>query len=211
MTSVSTPPTPPVRPPSRAAWKYLLLALALLLVLTVLLVLAVGGALALLADQAIDQESKQDAKCCWEKHATAASVSERLGVHIPASATDQRAGVKQNSRNTIALLAFSLPTRDADAYLAQLLPEDWTMEPPDGIGGAAPVEASSSFRHLGLPEPGTAGPESDVRAVVGLCPDSLGGAAKSDTLKRCIDLYRRPVTGPGDQTWLYFRSQVAGQ
>lgn len=182
----------------------------MLLSLAIALALAAGGltALKLLADQALDEQIEHDMTCCWEKNATAASVARRIGIRIPGSATDRRAGVKENDRQTIAVLAFTVPTRDAESYLTRLVPKDQTMVTPARPGGATPHEPDSTFRHLGLPEPSTAAPESGV-LTVNLCDDAASEEAAY--LKHCVDVYRLPVPETDDSTRLYFRSHVAGQ
>ncbi len=202
MKSTSGPPTPSA-PPVRGTLKQWLLALAMLLVL------AAAGvtALVLLTKHTAGKGARQEATCCWDEHASPNSVGGRIGIRTPASATDQHAGVKRNSRYTTAVLAFTLPTKDAQAYLGQLIPKGTSMVTPERPDGTAPPEPDSTFRHLGLPEPSTPGPHSDV-STVSLCPKSLGGDSLDIALKHCVDIYQRP--GPSEQTWLYFRSMVAG-
>jgi hypothetical protein len=202
MKSTSSPAAPPA-PPVRGTLRQWLLALA------VVLVLAAAGvtALVLLSKHTAGREADQDAACCWDKHASPDSVGDRIGIRTPASATGQHAGVKTNSRYTTAILAFTLPTKDAQAYLVQLIPKGTSMVSPEWPDGTAPPEPDSTFRHLGLPEPSTAGPHSKV-STVSLCPKSLGGDSPDSDLKHCVNIYQRP--GPSGQTWLYFRSVVAG-
>lgn len=182
----------------------------LLLSLVVVFALVAGGiaAFSLLVDEALDEEVKRDRTCCWDKHATVASVARRIGIRIPTSAIDRRAGVKENDRQTVAVIAFTVPTRLAESYLARLVPEDERMVAPTWPDGSAPPEPDSTFRHLGLPEPSTVGPHSGVRTV-NLCPDAAGKEAVH--LKHCVDVYRLAVNGTADRTRLYFRSVVAGQ
>ncbi|MFI6344002.1 hypothetical protein [Streptomyces sp. NPDC050560] len=202
MTSPSAPPVSSGQPARKCRRHWLL-------PLTVAVVLVVGGVLVLeeFVGRSVDGQAAHDSVCCWEKDAGPDSVSHRIGVRIPASAVDRRAGVKTNARYTTAILAFTLPTRDAESYLARLVPGDVTMVAPLRPGDPVPAEPDSSFRHLRLPEPSRAGPSSGTRTI-SLCSDAASEEAAR--LRHCVDVYRGPAAGAHD-TRLYFRSAVAGQ
>lgn len=180
-----------------------------MLSLAVVLAVLGGGVavVALLTQRAVDRRTEHDST--WREGVTAASVAQRIGIRTPKSATGERAGVRDNSRYTVALITFTVPTRDAQSYLARLVPEDTDMVTPVAPGDTPPPAPDASFRKLGLPDPATAEPDSGVRTA-NLCPDA--NSKEAAHLKHCVDVYQGPVAGGGDaRTRLYFRATVAGQ
>ncbi|MEW2086811.1 hypothetical protein [Streptomyces sp. NPDC005283] len=113
---------------------------------------AVVVSLAFLADSSSDLEKEKN--CCWSEGATPAWVSRVTGLKIPVEASDVRVGYHSGSRYDTALMAFTLPDKKADEYLAQLTPEGSKM-----IENTNPREKDYSpavgFAHLGIPEPET--------------------------------------------------------
>ncbi|MFJ8918856.1 hypothetical protein ACIREK_05225 [Streptomyces sp. NPDC102415] len=86
--------------------------------------------------------------CCWECGAAPA----RMGVRIPATASDRRAGYKVGERYDTGLLSSLLPTAEADTYTGRLIQGDSEL-----IKHCHPEEKdyrpAAVFGHLGLVEP----------------------------------------------------------
>ncbi|MGY0058416.1 hypothetical protein ACWY4P_17990 [Streptomyces sp. LZ34] len=156
---------------------------------------------AIIADDAVSDQADQDKKCCWKSGATPAWMSETMGIRIPAAASDRRAGYKTSSRYDIGVLSFTLPRREADAYLSQLVPADQEM-----IANLHPEQKGykpmAPFAHLGLPEP-----ETLVKGArrVGFCPDELT-SPEGKHLHYCVDLFAHEFA-PGS-TRVYIRSTI---
>ncbi|MFV0129224.1 hypothetical protein ACLGI4_16200 [Streptomyces sp. HMX112] len=89
----------------------------------------------------------------WDERATPATVSERMGVTVPAGAADRRAAHQHGFQDDGLLLAFTLPTAEVDAFVRRLRPERdlRTREEPR----RDPVAPATPFARLGLPEPDT--------------------------------------------------------
>ncbi|WP_237749496.1 hypothetical protein [Streptomyces sp. SS] len=159
------------------------------------------GAFSLLADKWLSDSAAKAKDCCWEAGATPAWMSDRIGLRIPANATDRRAGYKVGERYDTGLLSFTLPTPDATAYLAPLTPAGARMIPnpepePPGYRPAA------GFTHLGLPEP-----ETLVTGTLmgGFCPDTVH-SPDTEHLTYCVQVFSHEPT-PGT-TRLYLRSTI---
>ncbi|MFB7977885.1 hypothetical protein [Streptomyces vinaceus] len=60
-------------------------------------------------------------KCCWEQNAAPEWVAMSLGLQVPRTATDRRAGPHTNEPYDVVLLAFTVPTAKADWLLQPLL------------------------------------------------------------------------------------------
>ncbi|MET9654731.1 hypothetical protein ABZZ44_31275 [Streptomyces sp. NPDC006460] len=174
----------------------------------VAVLLAVAGAVvvsfALLADRWLSGSAASEKECCWAAGATPAWTSERLGLPIPAGAADRRAGYKSGERYDTGLLSFTLPTREATAYLAPLTPKGTRLIRNTEPRGAD-FSRADGFAHLGLPEPET--------LVEGLlhgdaCPGAATVPDDADPADidpgRCAEVYAHEVT-PGT-TRLYLRS-----
>lgn len=127
----------------------------ILLVVTAVVAVAAAAvvALAFLADTVSSDLEKQE-ECCWAEGATPAWVSQVTGLRIPTEASDVRVGYHRGSRYDTALMAFTLPDKKADEYLAQLTAEGSKMienTHPRGKDYSPAV----GFAHLGIPEPET--------------------------------------------------------
>ncbi|GAB2870456.1 hypothetical protein [Streptomyces mayteni] len=87
----------------------------------------------------------------WRTDATPASVSEQLGVPIPAAATDRRAAYQDGFQDDALLLAFLLPSTELDSFLLTLAPEvELNQRDEPRLPSSTPM---APFAHLGLPEP----------------------------------------------------------
>ncbi|MYS15819.1 hypothetical protein [Streptomyces sp. SID4982] len=161
------------------------------------------GAVALLGDRAVSETAVKEKNCCWEKGVTPAGLSDRIGIRIPAEATDRKAAVKTNSRYSTGLLAFTLPEDTASGYLSRMVPEDTEMianiaPKPDAYKGDAP------FTHLVLTEPETI--TSKLRKTA-LCPEDTE-TSEGKYLRGCVDIYAHDFE-PGS-TRIYVRSSGVG-
>ncbi|KPI10899.1 hypothetical protein OV450_3207 [Actinobacteria bacterium OV450] len=92
--------------------------------------------------------------CCWEENATPEWTAGLLGVHVPETATDRRAGLHSNVQYDAALLAFTVTTAEADRFV-QPLRRDGTQMVPNLHPEEPGFTRSDGFTHLGLPEPET--------------------------------------------------------
>ncbi|WP_254667839.1 hypothetical protein [Streptomyces griseus] len=139
--------------------------------------------------------------CCWEDGATPAWMSDRMGIRIPGTASDRRAGYKVGERHDTGLLSFVLPTAEAETYTGRLIPDGTEM-----IKNIHPEEKdyrpAAAFGHLGLAEPET--PVQGLRRI-SLCPDDLA-TPEGRYLRRCVDLFAHEFT-PGT-TRIYVRSTI---
>ncbi|MFI6724722.1 hypothetical protein NRF20_11200 [Streptomyces sp. R-74717] len=175
----------------------------LLLALGVTVVVVVGGivAFSVLSDKWLSDAAKKDKNCCWEQSATPVGISERIGIRIPQGAVDRRAAFKSNSRYDTGILAFTLPTDEADGYVGRLIDADTRMAPnvapkPDAYQGDAP------FTHLGLPEPETLASNLGRSSV---CPEDTE-TVEGKYLRNCVDVYAHEFE-PGS-TRIYIRSHI---
>ncbi|GAA3643198.1 hypothetical protein ACG5V6_07980 [Streptomyces chitinivorans] len=159
------------------------------------------GSFAHFSDKALSDQRDKERRCCWAEGATPQWMSEVIGVRVPKSATDRRAGYKIGSRLDTGLLAFTLPSQEADEYLAPMTPEGTEM-----IGNFHPegedYKPAAAFAHLGLPEP-----ETIVKGMRlgGFCPDDVGTGDAIDT-NYCVDIFAHEFT-PGS-TRIYLRSTI---
>ena len=140
------------------------------------------------------------------RSACAASVglawmSDQMGIRIPDTASDRRAGYKVGERYDTGLLSFVLPTDEAETYASRLIRSGTKM-----IENLHPEEKdyrpAAAFGHLGLPEP-----ETFVKGLrkTSLCPDDLA-TPEGKYLQRCVDLFAHEFT-PGT-TRIYVRSTI---
>lgn len=83
----------------------------------VLTVAAAAVAAALVVQDAVSDHVNQEEGCWWSSGVTPAWMCEQIGIGVPAEASDRRAGYRTGERYDVGLLAFTLPTKDADAYL----------------------------------------------------------------------------------------------
>ncbi|MFH9609648.1 hypothetical protein [Streptomyces sp. NPDC017448] len=159
------------------------------------------GVVSWVADDVSSDLTDQEMTCCWEEGATPAWMSDQLGIRIPEGASDRRSGYKTGRRYDTALLAFVLPSEDAERYTGRLIRSGTEM-----IGNSRPEEKdyrpAAAFGHLGLPEP-----ETLVQGLrkAGLCPDGLA-SPEGKYLQRCVDLFAHAFT-PGT-TRIYVRSTI---
>ncbi|WP_406277498.1 hypothetical protein [Embleya sp. NBC_00896] len=158
-------------------------------------------AFAFFVDHALSADADHEQTCCWKDGATPAWTSELIGVGVPETATDRRAGYKTGSRYDVALLAFTLPEPEADAYLLPLNPKGTRMIPnlhPE----AKDYRPAAGFAHLGLPEPETL--LQGLREG-GLCPGDVT-SPHGKNVQYCVDLFAHTLeTG---QTRIYIRSTI---
>ncbi|MEU6863751.1 hypothetical protein ABZ924_10815 [Streptomyces sp. NPDC046876] len=103
---------------------------------------------------ALRDPAAYDKACCWEENVTPEWMAKTMGFEVPESATDRRAGLKTNAQYDVALLAFTVPTPEADRFLKPLQPEGTQL-----VRNTHPKDPgytrSDGFSHLGLPEPET--------------------------------------------------------
>ncbi|MFE2283304.1 hypothetical protein ACFXDJ_03915 [Streptomyces sp. NPDC059443] len=87
----------------------------------------------------------------WMDGVTVESVANALHVQMPSTATEAKAAYQKGFQDDGLLLSFVLPTAAVDGFLTQLKPErplHLREQPFVGEG-----KATTSFSHLGLPEP----------------------------------------------------------
>ncbi|WP_328940285.1 hypothetical protein OG259_00255 [Streptomyces sp. NBC_00250] len=158
-------------------------------------------AAALAVQDAVSDHVNQEESCCWSSGVTPAWMSEQIGIRVPAEASDRRAGYKTGERYDVGLLAFTLPTKDADAYLLPLRPEGTEMIPnlhPQQKG----YKATAGFSHLGLVEP-----ETLVQGLRegGFCPGDVASPYGKD-VQYCVDLFAHTLES--GRTRVYIRSTI---
>ncbi|MFF5924367.1 hypothetical protein ACFY8C_39765 [Streptomyces flavochromogenes] len=90
---------------------------------------AAAVAAALVVQDAVSDHVNQEEGCWWSSGVTPAWMCEQIGIGVPAEASDRRAGYRTGERYDVGLLAFTLPTKDADAYLLPSRPEETEMIP----------------------------------------------------------------------------------
>ncbi|MEU9009040.1 hypothetical protein AB0D12_04475 [Streptomyces sp. NPDC048479] len=186
------------RTPRRLTW-----ICPLLVVMGVLASIAAAGVLALtwLFAEVDADLTKQEYECCWPEGATFAWTSNLMGARIPEEAADRRAGYKVGMRYDSGLLSFTLPSPQAEKYLAALTrpgtvtianlhPEDKGYKPAAGFG------------HLGLPEPETI---VEGTRLGGLCSGDVK-TPEAMNVHYCIELFAHQVK-PGT-TRFYMRSTI---
>ncbi|KJY37719.1 hypothetical protein VR46_29965 [Streptomyces sp. NRRL S-444] len=123
-------------------------------------------------------------KCCWEQTATPEWVARTMGLQVPQTATDRRAGLHTNVQYDVALLAFTVPTTEADRLLQPLLREGAQMarnRHPEEPG----YTRSDGFTHLGLPEPETL---VEGMRITSVCPRDAK-TPESDALRLCTKIH----------------------
>ncbi|MFJ6053841.1 hypothetical protein [Streptomyces sp. NPDC092307] len=149
--------------------------------------LCVLGVLAMLVTLAYEWGQPADAEgraCCWEENATPEWTADTLGVRVPETATDRRAGFYSNVQYDAALLTFTVSTAEADRFLQPLLGERSEMSHnrhPQEPG----YTRSDGFTHLGLPEPETF--TEGVR-ITSVCPREAK-TPESNALGLCVDIH----------------------
>ncbi|MEV5444349.1 hypothetical protein AB0N23_17695 [Streptomyces sp. NPDC052644] len=176
------------------------ITLVVLLTLLACTAAAVGVVSWIIEDVSSDLTDKE-MTCCWEDGATPAWMSERIGIRIPETASDRRAGYKVGERYDTGLLSFVLRSDEAAAYTGRLISPGTTM-----IENFHPKKKgwrpAAAFGHLGLPEP-----ETLVQGLrkTSLCPDDLE-TPEGQYLQRCIDLFTHEFKS--GTTRVYIRSTI---
>ncbi|URM90213.1 hypothetical protein LUW75_09670 [Streptomyces sp. MRC013] len=157
------------------------------------------GVVSWVAEDISSDLSEQETTCCWEEGVTPAWMSDQIGIRIPETASDRRAGYKVGQRYDTGLLSFVLETAEAEAYTGGLIRDDTRMIENFHPKGKD-YRPAAAFRHLGLPEP-----ETLVKGLrrISLCPDGLK-TPEGKYLQRCIDLFTHEFE-PGT-TRIYVRS-----
>ncbi|MER5891787.1 hypothetical protein [Streptomyces sp. NPDC001876] len=173
------------------------------IVLSVLLACAAAtiGVVSCVAEEVSSDSLDKEMTCCWEDGATPAWMSDRMGIRIPDTASDRRAGYKVGERFDTGLLSFVLPTDEAETYTGRLI-EDGTRMIDNSHPKPKDYRPAAAFDHLGLPEP-----ETFVKGLrkTSLCPDDLA-TPEGKYLQRCVDLFAHEFT-PGT-TRIYVRSTI---
>ncbi|MEU0394534.1 hypothetical protein ABZ208_17500 [Streptomyces sp. NPDC006208] len=144
--------------------------------------------------------TKQEMECCWEDGATFAWMSDVMGVRVPDKAADRRAGYKVGMRFDSGLLAFTLPSPQAEKYLVALRPAGVVaienLHPEDKN-----YKPAAGFRHLGLPEPET----FEETRLGGLCEGDVN-TPEGKEVTYCVDIFAHEFQ-PGT-TRIYMRSTI---
>ncbi|MGK5631456.1 hypothetical protein [Streptomyces sp. URMC 123] len=177
--------------------RQLIVIAAVFLGVPAVLVLTLWGLAAKWEADALQQEKE----CCWPEGATFTWTSRLIGIRAPETATDRRAGYKVGQRLDSALLVFTLPTKEADAYFARLLPEGERMtevQPPVDMDH----QPFDGFRHFGLPEPETI---SQGMRRSSFCPDS-GTFPGGEKVHYCVTVHAHAYA-PGS-TRIYVKSTI---
>ncbi|MFF2726979.1 hypothetical protein ACFVS9_03625 [Streptomyces sp. NPDC058008] len=164
-------------------------------------VAATVGVVSCVAEKVSSDSSDKEMTCCWEEGATPAWMGTQMGIRIPDTASDRRAGYKTGERYDTGLLSFVLPAEEARTYTGRLVPDGTEMianSRPEAKG----YRPAAAFGHLGLPEP-----ETFVRGLrkISLCPDGLT-TPEGTHLQRCVDLFAHEFS-PGT-TRIYVRSTI---
>jgi hypothetical protein len=120
----------------------------------------------------------------WKSGATPAWMSKQMGLRIPEQAADRRAGYRTSAAYDSGILAFTLPSDDANRYLARLIPPDTKMIEnfdPEKKG----YKPMAPFSHLDLPEPETL---FEGMRMSNFCPEGLS-TPEGKHLQHCVDLF----------------------
>ncbi|MEU3775966.1 hypothetical protein AB0F11_22655 [Streptomyces sp. NPDC032472] len=167
--------------------------------------LSIAGVLltVLWAMLALRGPAEHDRTCCWEENVTPEWMAKTMGFRIPETATDRRAGLRTNAQYDVALLAFTVPTPEADRFLGPLQPEGTQL-----VRNTHPKEPgytrSDGFSHLGLPEPETF---VDGMRIGGICR----GDAKTPEGKAvqfCTDIYAHEFQPGTTRIYLWAGNQA---
>lgn len=172
-------------------------------VLSVLLACAAAtiGVVSCVTEKVSSDLMDKEMTCCWEDGATPAWMSDQMGIRIPETASDRRAGYKVGERYDTGLLSFVLPAEEAETYTGRFI-EDGTRMIDNSRPKPKDYRPAAAFDHLGLPEP-----ETFVKGLrkTSLCPDDLA-TPEGKYLQRCVDLFAHEFT-PGT-TRIYVRSAI---
>ncbi|MFG2295584.1 hypothetical protein [Streptomyces sp. NPDC048603] len=149
-----------------------------------LCVLGVLGAVVWVMYEVRQPAGAERGACCWQENATPEWTAGVLGLRVPETATDRRAGLHSNEQYDAALLAFTVTTAEADRFVRPLRREGTRMLPnpkPEKQG----FTRSDGFTHLGLPEP-----ETLVQGMLStsVCPREAK-TPESGALRLCAQLH----------------------
>ncbi|WP_190219130.1 hypothetical protein [Streptomyces griseosporeus] len=78
-----------------------------------------------------------------------------MGVPVPAAATARKGARQVGFQDDVLLLAFVLPDRDVNGFIAALAPQDPLVHRERAVADPAGFHPTTPFGHLGLPEPET--------------------------------------------------------
>ncbi|NXY98631.1 hypothetical protein HYE82_30490 [Streptomyces sp. BR123] len=147
--------------------------------------------------------AEHDTKCCWEENATPEWMAKTMGFQVPETATDRRAGLKTSSQHDVGLLAFTVPTPEAERFLQPLRREGTEMVPnthPEKPG----YSRSDGFSHLGLPEP-----ETFVEGMrsTSVCPREVK-TPESGALRLCVEIHAHEFRPGTTRIYLWAGSEA---
>lgn len=165
----------------------------------VALAIAVVVAFAVVSDAWLSDYAEQEQE--WKGGATPSWVSDQVGIRIPEEAFDRRAGYRTSSRYDTAILAFTLPSGETDAYLSRLIPEGTKMIRnlnPEAAGS----EPMAPFAHLGLTEPETV---TDGMRKSDFCPNGLS-SPEGKYLNHCVNIFVHEFSS--GRTRIFVRSTI---
>ncbi|WP_371617053.1 hypothetical protein [Streptomyces sp. NBC_00454] len=141
--------------------------------------------------------------CCWAENATPEWAARTMGVQVPETATDRRAGLHSNVQYDVALLAFTVPTDEADRLLRPLRSEGSEMARnryPEKPG----YTRGDGFTHLGLPEPETFVEGMRMGSV---CPRDAK-TPQSESLRLCANVYAHEFQPGTTRIYLWASSEA---
>ncbi len=130
------------------------------------------------------EPAEHQKNCCWEENATPEWAAGVMGLRVPETATDRRAGHHSNLQYEVALLAFAVPTAEVDRFVQPLRREGTQMVPnisPEQPG----YTRSDGFSHLGLPEPETF---AEGMRSTSICPREAE-TPESTALRLCAEIH----------------------
>ncbi|MFI1281846.1 hypothetical protein ACH4U5_14025 [Streptomyces sp. NPDC020858] len=130
------------------------------------------------------EPAEHERNCCWEENATPEWTAGVMGLRVPETATDRRAGLHTNLQYDAALLAFTVTTAEADRFVQPLRREGTQM-----VRNRHPEEPgytrSDGFTHLGLPEPETF---VEGMRITSVCP-RVAKTPESESLRLCAKIH----------------------
>ncbi|MBM4824575.1 MULTISPECIES: hypothetical protein [Streptomyces] len=91
----------------------------------------------------------------WVEGVGFAHVAEESGIDVPAAASERRGARQVGFQGDVLLLAFVLPDRDVNGFIAALAPQDPLVHRERAVADPAGFHPTTPFGHLGLPEPET--------------------------------------------------------
>ncbi|MGV9314744.1 hypothetical protein ACWDR0_21545 [Streptomyces sp. NPDC003691] len=156
----------------------------------VVVLFALAGGLLLRTEGEPGASTGRESDCCWQEGITPEWLGTAIGIRIPDTATDRRAGYLVGPRWDNGILAFTLTDAEARAFLGRLVPGGERM-----VENTRPLkkyERPDSFARLGLADPET------IRAGVlksGFCPDGLD-TVEGRHLRTCAGVISHAYT-PG--------------